>query len=485
MKFGVIPIDEAVGAILAHKIELNYEIFKKGRRLSESDCERLSNSNVKFITAARLDIGDVHEDEAAAQFADAVAGEGVSVSNAFTGRCNLVAGVSGLVAIDPTAINNLNRIDESVTVATVPDLTKVESGQVIATIKVIPFAVTSEVLKKVKGAVNSRLSVKPFRAHDVVLINTTLPTIKPSVMQKTTELTRRRINAVGGTIQDVLQCDHAAPDVKSCVGKALNSNPDLVIIVGASVTVDRADVIPAGIVAAGGTIMHFGMPVDPGNLMLLAEHKSTPLLVLPGCARSPKLNGIDWILERLSVGLEVQPQDIMALGVGGLLVDSPARPLPREEAVRQGADMRGLPKIAAVVLAAGQSRRMGGVNKLLKAFDGKPLIRKTVETALASKVTETIVVAGHQYTDVASVVEDLPVSVVHNTDYESGLSTSLRAGLHHLPDDIEGVLICLGDMPNIEPSHLNAPILGRQSLSPFIEVSVGTLSYGLSASSQS
>ena len=168
------------------------------------------------------------------------------------------------------------------------------------------------------------------------------------------------------------------------------------MIVGASVTVDRADVVPSAIVNSGGEIVHFGMPVDPGNLVLLGQQGATRILVLPGCARSPKLNGIDWIFERLAARLPVSRAEIMSMGVGGLLVDSPARPLPRAEAVRGEAPEDIRRNVAAVVLAAGQSRRMGSVNKLLEPVDGEPLIRRTVSSIVNSGAQSVIVVTGHE-----------------------------------------------------------------------------------------
>ncbi len=458
MKFGEISVADAVDAILAHKIHTDGVTFKKGRKLSEDDCRTLGEQNIQTVIAARLEPGDVHEDEAAATIAQAVSGKNVFTSRAFTGRCNLIAGEPGLVVIDGNVIKSINAVDESVTIATLPDLAKVTKGQVIATIKIIPFAVGASTMESVSAAAAKAIDVQPFHSRSVTLINTTTSSLKPSVIEKTTELTRQRVASVNGSIDTVLHCDHAANGVAETLIKAMQTSPDLIVVVGASVTVDRADVVPSGIQAAGGSIVHFGMPVDPGNLMLLADYDSVPVLVLPGCARSPKLNGIDWILDRFAAGIEVKPEDIMALGVGGLLVDSPARPLPREDAVRQDEGVTDKPKIAAIILAAGQSRRMGGVNKLLNTVDGKPLIRRTVAAVLESDAEDVVVVTGHDEKAVRQALDGQAVRIVHNPDYENGLSTSLQRGLSALSDTVDGALVCLGDMPDIGAEHLNALI---------------------------
>src|SRR4029079_16819766 len=99
---------------------------------------------VKEITVARLDPGDVSEDQAAADIAATVAGARVRTDRAFTGRCNLFAESAGVLVVDKDAIDALNRIDEAVTLATLPAYKPVVEGEMIATVKIIPFAVAAE-----------------------------------------------------------------------------------------------------------------------------------------------------------------------------------------------------------------------------------------------------------------------------------------------------------------------------------------------------
>ena len=463
MIFGEIPVSSAAGAILAHTTRGETFTLKKGHLLTDQDCQLLAQSGVRSVAAAQLEVGDVHEDDAAARIAQSVAGPGVAPTSAFTGRCNIVADAAGVVRIDQTAVNRLNGIDESVTIATLPDLAKAEPGQIVATIKIIPFAVRAAIMDSIGEFSKDTQSVAqlmPFRPLSVCVVNSTLPTLKDSVIQKTTDLTKRRIAAVGGDVISVFNCEHEESGVAEILEKALKQKVDLILIVGASVTVDRADIIPAGIVRSGGQLVHFGMPVDPGNLMLLADCETVPVLVLPGCARSPKLNGIDWVLERFAARLPVDSSEIISMGVGGLLVDSPMRPLPRDEAVRTEPSDLTVLKIAALILAAGQSRRMGGTNKLLELIDGVPLIRRMVEAALASDADPAVVVTGHQADEISQALEGLSVTAVHNPDYADGLSASLRCGLAALPENVAGAVVCLGDMPAISAHHINALIEG-------------------------
>jgi molybdenum cofactor cytidylyltransferase len=222
-----------------------------------------------------------------------------------------------------------------------------------------------------------------------------------------------------------------------------------VIVFGASAIADKRDVIPAAVETVGGKVEHFGMPVDPGNLLLIADAQGRPVLGAPGCARSPKENGFDWVLARLLCALPVTRADITGMGVGGLLMEIVTRPQPRsaEETVKR--------RVAAIVLAAGRSTRMGGPNKLLAEIGGKPLVRIAAQEALSSRARPVIVVTGHQHERVEAVVKGLPVMIVHNPDFADGLSTSLKAGIAAVPPDVDGAIVCLGDMPQVDAALID------------------------------
>ncbi len=473
MIFGEVAVADCAGAILAHSLKLPNGIMKKGRVLTAADAAALAAAGLQTVVAARLEASDVGENEAAAELSHAVAGAGISAGSAFTGRSNLFAEAHGLAILDRAAVDRFNSIDERITLATVTPSAVVEPKQMVATLKIIPFAVPRTVLDECLATARKGgavLRIAPFKAKRVALIQTTLPGFKESILTKTVDTTRRRLEGLGSTLPWERRSAHASAALAPLIAEAVAAGADVVLVAGASAILDRRDVIPAAIAAAGGRIEHFGMPVDPGNLMLMGRLGSTPVLGLPGCARSPKVNGFDWVLQRLLADLPVGSAEIMGMGVGGLLADIPSRPLPRALATPEEAAVPApprAPRIAALVLAAGQSRRMGTLNKLLIEIDGVPMVRGVVEMLRQSKADPIVVVTGHEGDRVAAALRDLPVTVVRNPDYAQGLSTSLKRGIAALPADADGALITLGDMPRVtapEIDHLIAafnPVEGR------------------------
>src|SRR5579859_6110897 len=307
----------------------------------------------------------------------------------------------------------------------------------IATVKVIPFAAPEAALAAWESTA-APMRVAPFRGRTVGLVQTRLPGLKASVLDKTVEVTRTRLAGLECTLRAEERVEHRSEAVARAIRSQLDLGAELVLIVGASSIVDRRDVIPEAIVAAGGEVVHFGMPVDPGNLMLVGRIGAVPVLGLPGCARSPKMNGFDWVLQRLIADLPVGSRELAGFGVGGLLAEIPSRPLPRA-AIDHATPSR--PRIAAIVLAAGQSRRMGR-NKLLIEIDGTALVERAVDAALASQASPVIVVLGHQADEITARLAGRPVVAVQNPDYAQGLSTSLKRGLAAVPADADGAVIC-------------------------------------------
>ncbi|MGE0279815.1 MAG: NTP transferase domain-containing protein, partial [Rhizobiaceae bacterium] len=432
-------------AILAHSLSAGGKKIRKAQVLSAGDIALLREACVSEVIAAVLDAGDVEENAAAEQMVAAMRFAGIDARPAATGRVNLHAVAAGIFTVDAALIDAINAINPAITVATLEQNAPVEDHQMVATVKIIPYAVPGDVLAKAIALSAERpiFDVHPFRAARVGVVQTTLAGLKDSVLDKTVRTTEARLARSGSTVGSERRVAHRAADVAAAAAE-LSRMHDLVVIFGASAVSDFDDVIPAAIRQAGGIVTRTGMPVDPGNLLVLGKLGGKPVIGAPGCARSPKENGFDWVLDRTLAGIEVTDRDIAGMGVGGLLMEIASRPQPRETPERQ-AD----PKVHAIVLAAGRSSRMGGPNKLLADFEGKPLVRRMAERVLASTADGLLVVTGHQADRVQHAVGDLGAQTVHNADFASGLASSLKAGVTHLPEDAVGALIVLGDMPGV------------------------------------
>ena len=459
MIFARLPIDDAEGAILAHAVEkAPGKLLRKGHKLTIDDIKLCKINGIETVLAARIEHGDIEEDAAAGSIAAALCGDNVMIKPPFTGRANLYAERRGIARLNRDLLRQINHLHESITVATVAPYELVENGQMIATVKIIPFAAPSDKVAAVEAMATKSdtplLSIHPFARKSIGIISTILPNTKETVISKSEQVMENRLSKYGNQSNHLRRCIHHEDKLSETIRELDEEGCDLIFIFGASAITDRADVIPAGIMKAGGAVDHFGMPVDPGNLLLLAHLRDKPVIGLPGCTRSPKLNGFDWVLERLLADIPVTGSDIMDMGEGGLLKEIPSRPQPRQKEKKTIRSDHGK-SVALLILAAGQSRRMGPENKLLTDFRHKPLLRHVAEQAQQSKAQAVFAVTGHEAAQVKSLLADMNIQTFHNPDYASGLSSSLKTGFRALADQYDGILVCLGDMPFINAALLD------------------------------
>lgn len=476
MKFGAIPPEAAAGAILAHSQVVAGKAWKKGRKLSVEDIALLTAARRESIIVARPEAGDIGEDEAARRLAEALCGPGAVVTEAFTGRANLYARCAGLARIDSARIHAVNAVDEAITVATLPVDERVEARQMLATVKIMPFAVPRALLDRAVAVAGNApaVAVAPFAPLGVALIVTALPATKDSVIEKAMAATATRIAGLGGRLLLRQTIAHDMPALTGALGRAQAAGADLILIMGANAVIDRRDHIPAAIEAAGGAVLYFGMPVDPGNLLLTGVLAGRPVIGVPGCARSLKLNGFDLVLRRIFAGLGIDRDTIAAMGVGGLLKEIETRPQPRDGEACPAAQPPRAPRLGILVLAAGRSSRMAGPNKLLLPLGGKPLVRHAVEAALAADLGPVVVVTGHDGGTVRQALAGCAVEFRDNPAHAEGLASSLRAGIGAFDDTLDGAFVLLGDMPKVTAAHLRrlaaafAPAEGREIAVPTV-----------------
>ncbi len=461
MRFGPVAVGEAAGCVLAHTARVGGRVFGKGLVLDAGVLGVMAAAGWREVVVARLEPGDVAEDAAAVRVAAAVLGDGVAVLPGGTGRVNLAARWAGLFRAERGVVDALNGVDEGVTLGTLADAEPVQAGALVATVKVIPFAVAGGVVAQMEAVARGGvgLRVARFRPLRVGLVVSVVAGLKESVLAGTERVTAARVAALGGVMLPVRRVDHAVGAVAAAFAGLLAEGAEVLLLAGASAVVDRGDVGPAAIVAAGGVVEHFGMPVDPGNLICLGRVGAVPALVLPGCARSPALNGIDLVLRLVFAGEPAGRAAVMRMGVGGLLKETARRGAAR---VASGGRAE---QVAAVVLAAGMSARAAPRHKLLTVDRaGVAMVGRVVQACCASRADEVVVVVGHQAEAVEAAVRAAVAGVpgaarvrfVRAAGYAEGLSASLRAGVAALGAEVGAVAVCLGDMPLVGGEVIDA-----------------------------
>ena len=328
MKFGTVPVKESRNCILAHSVMAGGKKLAKGRRISQADIGFLQNEGVADLVVAVMEKGDVGEDEAALAIAGAVTKEcgSVSLSAPFAGRVNIHAACPGVICVDGAKVTALNSVNHAITLATLPNLTKVVPRTLLATAKIITYAVPEDdvelALQKCCGA----LELKPTLMSTASLLLTRTARQPERLLEKGIASVRTRLNTLGISLIETLATAHETTEICSALTRCRG---EIVLLLTGSATSDPNDVAPAALRAAGGTVSRFGIPVDPGNLLFLGNLEDRPVIGLPSCARSPALNGADWVLERVACGIDISASDFAQMGVGGLLKEIPTRPHSR------------------------------------------------------------------------------------------------------------------------------------------------------------
>ena len=337
MKFGPVPLAHAAGKVLGHNIAGadGKRLLRKGRPLTPSDVAALAALGRQSVYVAELEPGDVNENDAARRVARALAGDGLKLPGAASGRANALAARLGILRVDAARLARLNTGD-GLTVATLAAHTPVRLGQIVATVKVIPFAVPETTLSTAEAIAaedGPLLRVDALPARVVSLVFSGSPALRERLTADFAPLTER-LEALGARIASVdfvpLEDETGEAQLARLLGQRHDEGSDLIVLAGETAIMDQHDIVPRAVARAGGHVEALGAPVDPGNLLMVAYLGAAAVVGAPGCARSRKVNIVDWVLPRLLAGDRLTRADINALGHGGLLEEAPERPMPRE-----------------------------------------------------------------------------------------------------------------------------------------------------------
>ncbi len=454
MKILGLDPQESLGSVIAQTYNLPGKTISKGTFVTSEIVGYFKEGEVKNILCAVPDNGDLHEDEAADIISNAIDKSHIYIDSASTGRVNFKSRSLCLVRYKRDLIKKVNLVDESIAFSIVENNQLLAKNDLIATLKIIPFFTQKKYVDQVISILDKNELFKTYTLNkkEVSLIQTSFEWQKKSMFKATSNVTRNRLEALDCSLNEEKLIRHDYNVLRSEIRSSIESGIDILLISGASAIIDRSDYIPKAILSEGGEIIQYGLAVDPGNLLLVGKIGKTAIIGMPGCARSPKLNGFDWVLQLLMADIPVVKEELAEMGAGGLLMEIASRPLPR--ALAKSVNKREK-KMMGVILAAGNSTRMGKDNKLLKNIDGTPLIRNIALEISKSNLDSCSIVLGYQSDKVADVIKDLNINLILNPLWKKGQASSLKAALNSLTPSYSDLLIMLGDLPGIKSGHIN------------------------------
>ena len=446
MKFEERAIKDSEGWTLAHSIKCGPKRVSKGTLITNALISELLAASVEKAQVFLLERGDLDENQAAKLAAKSITGSGLRVELAGRGRANIISTQDGLF-MPGDAIDAVNITDDAFSAASLASHTPVRAGQLVATIKLVPYGLPAGKLDNIRRT-KVQLVVKSFQEFSATLLVT-----GETLNERTIASLTSRIERVKGQLKIHPPIPHNKFSVTTALEKAKREGQNLILMLGASAISDERDIFPAALCDAGGDLIKLGMPADPGNLLMLGKLGGQTVIGLPGCARSPALNGFDWVLERFAAQEPLDAQVITKMGTGGLLKEPVGRTIPRSTKAGQPISQEQT-IAAAVVLAAGKSSRSQNAHKLLSMLGGKTVVRTTVDILLAVKGLSVLVVTGYRAQEIQESLPAKRVSVVHNSNFEQGMGTSLAAGIKKLEGNVKYAFVCLGDMPFVQLSTL-------------------------------
>ena len=330
MFFGKVKTELSLGGILSSSIEIyknkNKIKISKGTVINKNLLDLLLLNKVEHIKCAKLDDDEIDENSSVHEISKKIIASkksNIIIQDPKNGRCNLVSSVDGILTFQPNQLFSINSVTNDIGIASLKAFSKVKKNQIVASIKAIPFGIKKNNLQNIINVCQECFKILPFQKKNIHLIQTTNQNTRAKVLEKTLEVTKDRLSSCGNNLIVEKKCSHEIKSICEQLKKSVNEDADIILIFGTSAISDINDIIPQSILEINGTILRLGMPVEPGNLILLAEikisKKHISIIGMPGCARSKKENGVDWILWRKLCDLKISSDDINHMGNGGLL----------------------------------------------------------------------------------------------------------------------------------------------------------------------
>jgi molybdenum cofactor synthesis domain-containing protein len=324
----IVSIYEAEGMVLCHDIteiipgQIKGRAFKKGHIIRKEDIPKLLKLGKEHLYVWEVTNDVLHEDDAAQAIANAVAGQEIYFSEPSEGKVELKAAVTGLFKVNIAALEAINDIDE-VVLASIHSNQVVKPGSVLAGCRVVPLVIQADRISSVQVLGRNFfpvMEVKPLKSLQVGIVTTGSEIYRGRIQDKFGPVVEKKMKELGSTILGQRFVDDNIEMISAAIKEFVAAGAEMIVTTG-GMSVDPDDVTPAGIKAAGGTVIAYGAPVLPGSMFMYAKIQDIPVLGLPGCVMYHKATIFDLIVPRILAGEELTRKDISRLAHGGLCVE--------------------------------------------------------------------------------------------------------------------------------------------------------------------
>ncbi|MCR4418767.1 MAG: molybdopterin-binding protein [Clostridia bacterium] len=319
------PVRDSIGMALGHDLtrvvagRFKGPAFRRGHVVRPEDVPELLSMGREYVYVYEPEAGEVHEDDAACRLAQALAGPGLKVTPPQEGRANLVAEGPGLLRVYRPVVEAVNREGDAA-VATLHDGQPVQSGEMVAGVKIIPLAVREEWLAQLErrlAPLGPAAEVKPWRQVRIGAIITGNELATGRVADAFAPALKGKLSAFEQELERVLYLPDDAKAIARAIQQMVTEGLQMVLVCG-GMSVDPDDTTPAGIRRTGARVVTRGTPIFPGAMFMFAYLDTVPLLGLPACVMHDPATVFDLVLPRLLAGETLSREDILSRAVGGL-----------------------------------------------------------------------------------------------------------------------------------------------------------------------
>jgi len=324
-----IRLEDAIGSKLAHDVteirpgDFKGPAFRKGHTVCNDDICHLQRLGKNHLYLIDLDEDEIHENEAAAIQANALAGEGIIwEDDPREGKINLHAEKDGLFVVNTAALAAFNMVEE-VMCATLHTNTLVKKGDLVAATRAIPLIMKRVPIERAAAIARQNgatLSVQQLRPAKVGLVITGNEIYHNIIEDRFAPVLTEKANALGCEVCALKFVPDDAEIISQAIRSHLERGCDLLLLTG-GMSVDPDDVTRQGIRKAGASELHYGAAALPGSMFLVAYLGDVPLLGVPGCGLHHQITALDLMLPRVLAGEKIGKRELAFIGHGGLCLD--------------------------------------------------------------------------------------------------------------------------------------------------------------------